>query len=106
MKTDLNFYLARNGVNLQDFLKGVLVLQTALDTFERLGLVNYDLEEVKAIVDHNVHIENAKNGGSNPRTVSKNKPRKRRAKVAKKTKDKKEDSGDFKTWKVPYVEPE
>ena len=106
IKTDINFYLARSKTTLHDFLKGVLVVQVAIDTFERLGLVNYDLEEVEKIIANNVHIENASKGGSNPRRVRKPQTRKKRPKVAKESKKEKKDSSDFKTWKVPYVEPE
>lgn len=126
MKFELNFFLSRLRITKEVFFKGVMTVEDALLLMEENDIVSYDHGEVKEIVDNNVAMAAQLEKTKSPKkTVSRRKKTssnsvRKTTRTRKKTsrskksngseteskEDEKKDSSYFKTWKVPYVEPE
>ena len=121
MNFALNFFLTRFRLTKEDFFKGVFSIEDALILMEQNNIVSYDLDEISQIVKKNITLRSKetvvkkktsttrKKSSSSKSGQKTTRTRRRTPRTKKPTggkNDEKKDSSYFKTWKVPYVEPE
>ena len=128
MKFSYEFFFKRKKIDPRSFFEGIYTVEDAVSKLEDNDIVNHDMEEILAIVGENNSVrldesrknQNASSLSSSNSSKSRTKRSTRRQPRAKKKnsatkpsgKDKskeakdEEDASYFKTWKVPYVEPE
>ena len=98
-KIKYTFFLKRAGLTLDQFLSGSVTFDDVKSRLESKDLVGFSDKQIFKYLksrkprDEKVITKEQKTG-----------TRRKRKSRAKSTKNKK-DSSDFKTWKVPYVEP-